>query len=870
MIDCPTDMSAQRDAAQCDAAQCDAAQCDTEERLKASERRYRSLVAAMSSVVFTAESEGIAAEPLPYWEEFTGQTFEQMAGSGWMEAVHPEDRAVAQENWRRAVARGEPCRFECRIRRKDGVYRWFGVSAVPVVDNNRRLVEWVGTLTEIHAQRAAEQELECRNYELRERMKELRCLHAIAMACNQDDTSLPVFLDWITLVLPSAMRFPEDAVCRVVCDGAAYLSGSFSEPAQPISAAIVAGGSTVGSVEVGYRSADTGAAEPLPEERDLVATVAMLIGQAISRQRDRQMLEMQSRELTRRQTLFEQMARLAKVGGWEVDLRTRELRWTDQTFEITEWPRDRPPDLEWQLSRYEGEGGELIRSKFREIVENDGTYDLELPYVTATGRRRWLRTIGQVERVDGEPRRAFGALTDVTDAKLARNRMWELANRDSLTGLPNRRLFQERLEDAVSADVPTDSTALLLLDLDDFKDVNDTLGHDAGDALLKAVAERLEAAVGETGMVARLGGDEFAILVQPIGGAEEAHALASRLAAEIVRPIAFSGESIAVRATIGIALHPYHAGSAAELFTNADVALYVGKRGGAGRAVVFKPAMRHVTEERVAVCASIRRSLERDEILPFYQPKICLATNRVTGLEALVRRRHPEFGVQPPAAFAIAFQNTEIAGRLGERMLDLCLRDMADWAEQGVAFGQVALNLSEAEFRRPDLVEVLLDRIARFDLAPAQLGVEVTETVLLGREGDAVGARLQELHRAGISIALDDFGTGYASLTHLRQFPVDTLKIDRSFIQSIEEDAASRAIALAVVTLGHTLGMDIVAEGVETPGQADLLAEAGCDVGQGYLFAKPMPATRVPHFIRTWGREDGAPESGRRPVRLFG
>ncbi|WP_445464400.1 sensor domain-containing protein [Faunimonas sp. B44] len=851
MIGCATDMSAQRAA---------------EQRLVASERRYRSLVSATTSIVWTADRNGKAVDPVPSWEAYTGQSFEETQQDGWIQAIHPDDRAAMSAAWKTALAGSDAFQVDCRVRSRDRTYRWFSVRGAPVPAEDGSIAEWIGTYTDIQERLNAQQEIAARSRDLAERVKELRCLHAIAVACNREDVNLEEILGWIALVLPSAMWRPEDAVCRIAQDGADYTSPSYASPRACISADIEVAGEAVGRIEVGYLADGDGEAVFLNEERDLLHTVASLIGQTIARRRDRETLRQQSRELARRQTLFEQMEQLANVGGWEIDLSTGELIWTDQTYKITELPRHQKPTIAWQSSRYEGDAAAFHRRKLQEIIDTNGSYDLELPYVTVTGKRRWLRTIGQVETVEGGARRVFGAVTDVTEAKAAQGRMWDLANRDSLTGLPNRRLFHESLESAVSDCGMHGRVGLLLIDLDDFKDVNDTLGHDAGDALLRAVAARLQGLVGASGTVARLGGDEFAVVLPRLDEESAALSLAERLIDAIRRPIDYRGEAIASRATAGVSLFPEQAASAAELLKNADVALYSGKRGRRSGAVLFRPEMRHAMEEKVAVCASVRRSLETGNIIPYYQPKICLRTNRVTGLEALLRRRHPELGIQAPGAIAPAFENAEIAAQLGERMLEASLRDMVAWREQGIEFGHVALNLAEAEFRRPDLVERLLGRIEAAGLAPSLLGIEVTETVLLGREGDTVDAKLQLLHEAGLKIALDDFGTGYASLTHLKQFPVDVLKIDRSFIESIEEDEASRAIALAVIALGHSLGMEVVAEGVETSGQAGILSAAGCDVGQGYHYARPMPAPQVARFVRAFG-ERAAGEEGRRRAR---
>jgi diguanylate cyclase (GGDEF)-like protein len=574
----------------------------------------------------------------------------------------------------------------------------------------------------------------------------------------------------------------------------------------------------------------------------LLKSAANIVAQMLAQRRDRERLEQQAEELWRRQAMFEQTERLARIGGWEYDVKTGAVAWSDEVQRIVAAHPDEALTPERQAL-----GTALLGGAVEEALRTGRPFDRELPLTLPNGKRKWLHAMGQVQLAGGEPVRVFGILKDVTEDKEARSRMWHLANHDALTGLPNRRCFQEKLDAAARE---ASAWALILLDLDHFKDVNDTLGHDVGDALLRAVAGRLRDAAGAAATVARLGGDEFAVLA-PVADRNEAKRLGERLMTAIGRPLTIGTRSNAVRFSAGLAVSPADGRSATELLKNADIALYCGKTRGRSAFVPFEPQMRSAMEQRIAVCAEVRDALDGDAFVPFYQPKISLKTGEVAGFEALLRWKHSD-GLRGPAAVMPAFEDHALGLAICQRMLDRIMADMAEWRERNLLFGHVAFNASAADFSGIDLADHLLCRLSDAGIPPTSLGVEVTETVLLGAESESVGPALRRLHAAGVRIALDDFGTGYASLTHLQQYPVDIIKIDQSFIRGIGTDSGSRAITSAILGLGGALGMTVIAEGVETAEQSELLRLAGCDQAQGFHFARPMPASSVPEFMASW------------------
>jgi diguanylate cyclase (GGDEF)-like protein len=440
---------------------------------------------------------------------------------------------------------------------------------------------------------------------------------------------------------------------------------------------------------------------------------------------------------------------------------------------------------------------------------------------------------------------------DITDRVEASAKIEFLAYRDTLTGLPNRTAFQRGFDAAVeAAERQGEMFGVIMIDVDHFKDINDTLGHDAGDALLLNLAKTLGKAFRRGDTVSRLGGDEFAVVLRGLTGPEDLLRPIEVLQGLLRKPVEHSGRSFTISASLGAAIHDDPDADPLHLLKNADVALYEAKSGGRNRCVVFQPAMRTQVEQRIELLREVRLAIAQGEFDLYYQPVVDLAANRVAGFEALMRWNHPEQGVLPPAAFMAAFEDTDLSLQLGEVAFERALGQMRAWLDEGVEFGRVAVNISSEQFRTGRLAADIADKLRAWDVPAERLAVEVTENVYMGWGADVVAETVCALHAAGVQIALDDFGTGYASLANLRQFPVDRLKIDKSFVQNAEDDAIVRA----VINLGASMGMKVVAEGVEKPEQLAALSAYGCDQVQGYHFSKPMPAGEVAAFVRGFGR----------------
>jgi diguanylate cyclase (GGDEF)-like protein/PAS domain S-box-containing protein len=464
----------------------------------------------------------------------------------------------------------------------------------------------------------------------------------------------------------------------------------------------------------------------------------------------------------------------------------------------------------------------------------------------AKGIHRTVRLAGKpVLDAAGKAVGYRGTATDITAEIEAGRRAQYLALHDPLTDLPNRELLNERLEQAIAGvSRRGDMAALLLLDLDRFKDINDTLGHPAGDQLLKEVAARLSACVREVDTVARIGGDEFAIVQVGIKDAGESQQLSRRVLDLFQTPLEVDGHECLVTVSIGIALIPIDASIPAKLLQHADIALYRAKEEGRNASRFFEPEMDARLQRRKAFERDLRLALTRDELELYYQPKISLLKDELAGVEALVRWRHPERGLVLPGEFVGIAEETGLILQLGEWVLRTAARQAAAWPDL-----QVSVNLSPVQFRQTDLVQVVQNALRESGLAPHRLELEVTESVLI-QHPDAAAKLLADLKALGVRVAMDDFGTGYSSLSYLQRFHFDKIKVDRSFICAIGTEPTAAAIIRAVINLASSLGMLTCAEGVETNEQLDALRCEGCSEVQGFLFGKPMPA---PEFVRRYG-----------------
>lgn len=470
---------------------------------------------------------------------------------------------------------------------------------------------------------------------------------------------------------------------------------------------------------------------------------------------------------------------------------------------------------------------------------------------TALGSPRWWDVVVTPMHADGgDVVRLLTISRDVTECRTAAEELRWASEHDALTHLPNRRAFETRLRAATSrAGQNGTAIGLLLIDLDHFKHVNDTLGHAAGDALLENFGQRLKTVFHAKDYVARLGGDEFAVILHAVDSEAQLLTAGQAISESLSRPVAFEGRMLTSGASIGGAMYPRDANCATELLKHADTALYALKGSGRGGTKLFRGYMREELQKAASQLDLARRAIASRALVPVYQPKVELSSGRIAGFEALMRWRHPTRGLQLPDLIAEAFKDYVQASAIGDQVQLAVFRDMAELRQHTLSLGRVSINAAPAEFLRDDYAERLLERLSQYGIAHEEIEVEVTEQVFFDRGTKFVRRALEVLHDAGVSISLDDFGTGYSSLAHLRDFPVDVVKIDRSFVSCVNTNAEIAAIVTAVISLAASLSIEVIAEGVEVAEQVAFLRERGCQYAQGYFFGRPGLIDEVPGLL---------------------
>jgi diguanylate cyclase (GGDEF)-like protein/PAS domain S-box-containing protein len=435
-------------------------------------------------------------------------------------------------------------------------------------------------------------------------------------------------------------------------------------------------------------------------------------------------------------------------------------------------------------------------------------------------------------------------IEDITPRKRAEDKIAHLAHYDALTDLPNRVLFREKLEQALKDLKPGVQLAVLYIDIDEFKSVNDALGHPVGDELLKSVARRLRSCLGVSDIAARLGGDEFAVIQHPAQGAADTERLVESIYRAIRQPLECAGHLITTDASVGIAMAPRDGIHLDQLLKNADLALYGAKGDGRRTYRFFEPGMGARAKARRALESELRHAIAGGNFETYYQPVVDLRDNKIRGCEALLRWRHPQRGTISPADFIPVAEDTGLINELGQLVLETACREAAKWPDDV----RIAVNVSPVQFRGQTLALNVATALAASGIAPSRLELEITEAVLM-RDDDAALAMLHQLRALGVKIALDDFGTGYSSLSYLHRFPFDKIKIDRSFVKNIGDEGASSAIIQAVVNIATASNMTTTAEGVEQEWQRELLRELGCTEMQGFLFSPPVSAAEITRLL---------------------
>jgi PAS domain S-box-containing protein len=597
-------------------------------------------------------------------------------------------------------------------------------------------------------------------------------------------------------------------------------------------------------------------------------------------------------ELAESRAKLSKAQRIARLGSWEWDIAARRVKLSEECFAIAGLTPQDDGLADWFVwSRVVEDERARIEMMFREALAASGQMNFECRISRPTGQVRVVQIEGEVDRDEaGRATAVHGVIQDITERKQAEDQIRQLANYDSLTGLPNRRFFRDQFQAALErARSSGSAVGVLFIDLDRFKQINDTLGHQVGDQLLREVAKRLyqcvrendtvargaeskgalrngrppsigsatrslaagsqaAPAAGSGNSVARLGGDEFTILLTDLAEPGAIEAVAQRLLETMRRPFSFSGHELFVTTSIGMATYPLDGNDVDTLLRKADIAMYAVKDSGRNGVMRFSTAMNTATAERWRLETALHRALEREELVMYYQPKVNVIDGAIVGAEALMRWKRGGELVPPGEFIAVAEESGLIVPITEWAVREVC-KQMVAWSEDGMPPMPVSINISGRHIQRANLVEPVQAALSGFRLDAHLLELELTETVLMQNLGHALPL-LQALKELGVAISVDDFGTGYSSLSYLKKLPIDTLKIDRSFVRELETSGDNAAIVAAIIAMSKSLKLRVVAEGVETQGQMNRLFEQGCQLMQGFLFSPAVPGSDFHGLIR--------------------
>ncbi|HEX8512801.1 MAG TPA: EAL domain-containing protein [Allosphingosinicella sp.] len=812
-----------------------------ERRGSRSADRFRRILDHIPHMVWSTQPDGYHDYYSRLWYEFTGVEEGSTDGEAWSDMFHPDDREPAWGLWRHSLDTGDPYQIEYRLRHHSGEYRWVLGRAWPERDPEGRIVRWYGTCTDIHDKKLA-----------RVATGEAEERYRLALRATQD-----AIWDWD---LTSNQVLWNDSLRSVYghsldkneSTGDWWLSQVHPDDRDRVQESIhrvVHGDGSSWTAEYRFRRSDGRFADVLDRGtvlRDETGRALRMIGALLDlSERKRSEEALRASELLHRSvieasadciTILSLDGRLEHMNSPGVSL----LELPDfEAVRGDDWPALWPDSAHKSVETALGEARKGNPYRFTEFCP------------TSKGTPKWWDVVvTPMANERGEVTRLLSTARDITISRETAERLRWSSEHDALTDLPNRRSFQSHLQAATLRAMESgELVGLLLLDLDHFKHVNDTLGHLAGDHVLQTFARRLKSCVRTGDLVARLGGDEFAVILDGVKGREDLLRAGESILARLDAPMRFEGRAISAGASIGGALFPADASNANELFKNADTALYALKASGRGGTRMFHNYMREEAQKAASQLSLARIAISEKSVVPHYQQKVDLGTGRIRGFEALLRWRHPRRGLQLPETVSEAFKDYELASKIGALMQQKIFSDMTRWRKSGIDFGRVSINAAPAEFLRDDFAERLLARLSQHGLEESLVEVEVTEHVFLDRGAEYVARALNLLNKYGVRISLDDFGTGYSSLSHLRDFPVDVVKIDKSFVARMADQADIASIVSAVLDLAASLDIEVVAEGIETEEQAELLRRRNCTFGQGYLFGRAVASEEVPVLL---------------------
>jgi len=819
-----------------------------EAELRTSEASFRTMSDSVPQQIWTAWPDGRLEYVNHRVTDFFGKPYATIIDEGWKDRVHPDDLPACVKRWRASLRSGQPYEFDFRLQDAAGEYRWCIVRAVALRGEHGGIVKWYGTNTDITERKQTEEaqrRSETRYRLLTENMKDVVwVLDARTMRFSYVSPSVERLRGYapeeimsrpaLELCVPDARAGVDKRIservraCLATQDGATVYHTDELETTHKDGSAVWV------ELVSGYRfNPDTCDVEVHGVMRDISV-------------RKRAEEEMQLAALVYQNSSEGMMVTDAKGA-----ILTINPAFTGMTgYTLDEVVGKNPRMLN------SGRQDEAFYRAMWQTINTTGHWQGEIWDRRKSGEvyAEWL-TINTSYHDDGSVYRHIALFSDITEKKKSEALIWRQANFDFLTGLPNRQMFHDRLEQAIDKARRNGlALALLFLDLDRFKEVNDTLGHDMGDILLQDAARRLSRCVRENDIVARLGGDEFTVVLDELGDPAGVERVAQNILRSLADPFYLEGEVAYVSASIGITLYPEDAGAADALVKNADQAMYAAKSQGRNRYSYFTPAMQEAAQTRMRLTNDLRVALGGRQLRVCYQPIVDLATGAVRKAEALLRWQHPLRGLVSPALFVPIAEDTGMIVDIGDWVFHEAACQAARWRAAHHAEFQVSVNKSPVQFYNESHNHAAWSgHLRQLGLPGQAIVVEITEGLLLDAS-TAVTDQLLEFRDAGLQVAIDDFGIGHSSLSYLKKFDIDYLKIDQSFVRNLAPASDDMALCEAIIVMAHKLGMKVIAEGVETAQQRDLLAEAGCDYAQGYLFARPLSVEDFERYLARQNR----------------
>lgn len=835
-------------------------------QLRDSEERFRLLATHSPVGIFQVDAAGHCLFVNQRWCEISGLSSAQATGQGWMHTIDADDRAAVASSWHDALAIGAEWSRDFRYRRPDGKITWVTAAAAAQRDATGAIVGYLGSTLDITARKQAEARERTRGTVMEKLAHGTPLPEILDLLVTSTEPAEPGNSCAILLVdesgqhlLPAATVSPaadprlisaEGPICVQAahygssatitdissdpactrCRSALASAGPHSCHAKPITSM---SGEVLGVLSV--KCSQAAASDAYAAER--IHDIIQMAGVAIERKRIEHDLHIAA-------SVHQAVGEAITITDADNRIIAINPAFTRTTGYTSHEAIGNTPSL-----LASGRHGPAFYQKMWQSLSTTGRWQGEIWNRRKNGEEypEWL-SISTVFDDDGSVLRRIAMFSDITDQKRAEETIWRQANYDPLTELPNRRLFRDRLQqELLKAQRSGQKLALMFIDLDRFKEVNDTLGHHTGDLLLVEAAARISHCVRATDTVARLGGDEFTVIMADLSDSERVGDVAQKMLVTLSAPFHLGNNLAYVSASIGITLFPDDAVDVETLLRNADQAMYAAKEAGRNQFGYFTGSMQEIAQTRLQLSNDLRSALAAGQLEMYLQPIIELATGRIHKAEALMRWHHPVRGMVSPAEFIPLAEETGLITELGDWVFREAAQFAKNWSAQGHAPLQISVNKSPRQFFSGQSDETWVAYLKSIDLPADCIAIEITEGLLLDDRPE-VAEKLDHFRAAGFLVSLDDFGTGYSAMAYLKKFPIDYLKVDQSFVRDMATDPGDEAIVEAIIVMAHKLGLKVIAEGVETTDQRDLLIAAGCDYVQGYLFARPMPAAQFGAF----------------------